>query len=826
MNIFIQDIRHGLRLWRKNPLFTMLVVVTLALGIGANTTIFSVIDTVLLNSLPFRGQRHMVRLGERHVRSGADDEWIRVSYPTFVDWKTQSEVFTGIAVFDGKEVNLTSENAEPERLAISAVSEDYFVVGGVMPAIGRPFLLEEFKPGAAKAIVISQSLWKQRFNSRTEALGQQVKIEGRPYTVVGIMPVSYRLYWEERPVEAWVPMTSEYSKFPREARELSCLACLKPGILLERAQSDMALIGQRLATQYPKAYRDQEVRVSRLKAPPLEAIEEKALWILLVAVGLVLCIACVNVANLLLSRAMDREREISIRAALGAGRHRILRQLLTESWLLAALGGLAGLLLASWGVSVINSFCAEANLFWPFIQIDWPVLGFTLLLTLLVGTLFGLAPAWHASKVHLQETLRGSSRSMTTKKAQQRLKSLLVVAEVSLSLVLLIGAFLLMKSFYRLLQVPLGFRTDHILTTTISLSPSQYPEGSQRMHYFEQAIERVRNLPGVESAALTSCLPLSGTESLAGFIADGNFQMDPEADVGSYVRGGFLQPTPNAPKICWWRAVSPDYFKTMGIRLQKGRTFTDFDNEKGAKVVVLSEALARRHWVNDNPVGKQVYLGDSFKTVIGVVDDIKHRNPDYPPLLEAYLCAFQPYEEPIYQMHVVVRTSANPFGLARLLKKEVFSVDPDQPVSNIRTMEMVLIRRLSLRWFLMIVTGLFAGIALVLASGGLYGVMSYFVSQRTQELGIRMAIGASPWDVLRLVLKQGLGHVVIGLGCGLLVAWGLTRWLSSQLFGVSPTDTLVFAGVPVLLTLVSLMACYFPARRAMQVDPMDALRYE
>jgi putative ABC transport system permease protein len=330
----------------------------------------------------------------------------------------------------------------------------------------------------------------------------------------------------------------------------------------------------------------------------------------------------------------------------------------------------------------------------------------------------------------------------------------------------------------------------------------------------------------VESAALTSCLPLSGTESLAGFIADGTFQMDPEADVGSFVRGGFLQPTKNSPKICWWRSVSPDYFKTMGIQLHQGRTFTDFDNEKGAKVVVLSEALARRHWGNGNPVGKQVYLGDSFKTVIGVVDDIKHRNPDYPPLLEAYLCAFQPYEEPIYQMHVVVRANANPFSLSRLLKREVFSVDPDQPVSNIRTMEMVLIRRLSLRWFLMIVTGFFSGIALVLASGGLYGVMSYFVSKRTQELGIRMAIGASPWDVLKLVLSQGLGHVVIGLGCGLLVAWGLTRWLSSQLFGVSPTDGLVFTSVPILLIIVSLMACYFPARRAMQVDPMEALRHE
>jgi putative ABC transport system permease protein len=826
MNTLIQDLRHGLRLWRKNPFFTILVVLTLALGIGANTAIFSVINTVLLNALPFKEQRQLVRLGERHVRSGADDEWIRVSYPTFVDWKTQSGIFTGITVFDGKEVSLTFQNAEPARLAISAVSEDYFVVGGVMPAVGRPFLLEEFKPGAARAVVISYALWKRGFDSRPEALGQQVRIEGRPYTVVGIMPVSYRLYWEERPVEGWIPMTSEYAQFPREARDLSCLARLKPGIRLERVQSDMALIGQRLATQYPKAYRNQEVRASQLKAPPLEAIEEKALWILLVSVGLVLCIACVNVANLLLSRAMDREREISIRAALGADSRRILRQLLTESWLLAALGGLAGLLLASWGVNLINSFCAEANLFWPFIRIDWPVLGFTLLLTLLVGTLFGLAPAWHASKVHLQEGLRGSSRGMTTKKAQLRLKSLLVVAEVSLSLVLLVGAFLLMKSFYQLLQVPLGFRTDHILTTTISLSQSQYPENSQRMRYFEQALDRIRNLPGVESAALTSCLPLSGSESLAGFITDGNFQIDPEADVGSYVRGGFLQPTKNSPKICWWRAVSPDYFKTMGIRLQKGRTFTDFDNEKGAKVVVLSEALARRHWANDSPVGKQVYLGDSFKTVIGVVDDIKHRNPDYPPLLEAYLCAFQPYEVPLYQMHVVVRTSANPVSLSRLLKKEVFSVDPDQPVSNIRTMEMVLIRRLSLRWFLMIVTGLFAGMALVLASVGLYGVMSYFVSQRTQEMGIRMAIGASRWDVLALVLKQGMGHVLIGLGCGLLVAWGLTRWLSSQLFGVSPTDTLIFVSVPVLLALVSSMACYFPARRAMQVDPMEALRYE
>jgi putative ABC transport system permease protein len=412
---------------------------------------------------------------------------------------------------------------------------------------------------------------------------------------------------------------------------------------------------------------------------------------------------------------------------------------------------------------------------------------------------------------------------MTSRKAPLRLKGLLVVAEVSLSLVLLVGAFLLMKSFYQLLQVPLGFRTTNILTSTISLSGAQYREKSQQIAYFRQTLDRIKNLPGVESAALTSCLPLSGNEALAGFIADGDFSPPKPVDVGGFIRGGFLQPGKNQPKICWWRAVTPEYFSTMGTRLITGRTFTDFDNENGQKVVILSQALARRHWGNENPVGQKVYMEDSFKTVIGIVDDIKHRNPDFPPLLEAYLCA---YQRPEPSMIVVVRTGVSPLGITKLLKREIFSVDPNQPISSIRTMEMVLMRRLSMRWLLMVLTGLFAGMALLLASVGLYGVMAYFVSQRTQEMGIRMAIGASRRDVLALVLKQGIGHVGIGVACGLLGAWGMTRWLSSQLFGVSPTDTMIFVGVPVLLLVVSLAACYLPARRAMAVDPMTALRYE
>ncbi len=825
MNVFIQDIRHGLRLWRRNPVFTAIIVLTLALGIGANTAIFSVINAVFFHSLPFSGQSRIVQVGERPVRSGSNDDWLRVSYPTFADWKAQNRIFDTIAVYDGKETNLTSENADPERITISAVSPDYFAVCGVMPLLGRPFLSEDFKPGAARPVVISHALWKRRYNSRPDALGQPVKVEGLPYTIAGVMPVNYKLYWEERSVEAWVAMDSKYAQMPRGDRSLPCLARLKPGISLERAQADMAMIGKRLADQYPEKQK-WETRVCRLKGISLEATEERALWILLVAVGLVLCIALVNVANLLLSRAMDREREISIRCALEARRGRILWQLLTESWLLAVLDGLAGLLLASWGVDLVNSFCAEANLFWPLIRIDWQVLGFALLLTLLAGTFFGLAPAWHASKVHLQEALRGSSRSMTTKKAQQRLKSLLAIAEVSLSLVLLIGAFLLMRSFYTLLHVPLGFRTDHILTTTISLSPSQYPQEPQRRNYFQQALERIKHLPGVEAAALTSCLPLSGSESLADFIMDGNFKVDPHMDVMGYVRGGFLQPTKNAPRICWWRAVSPDYFKTMGIRLKTGRTFNDFDNEKGAKVVVLSAALARRYWGNEDPVGKRVYLGDSFKEAIGVVDDIKHRNPDFPPLLEAYLCSLQPFDAPMQAMHVVVRTSNNPLSIAGLLKKEVFRVDPDQPVSNIRTMEMVLMRRLSMRWFLMLLTVLFAGTALLLASMGIYGVMAYAVSQRTQELGIRMALGAGTADVLRLILKQGMLLTLSGIVCGLMGALALTRLLASFLYGVSPLDLGVFGGVVVLLTLVTLAACFLPARRASRVDPLVALRYE
>lgn len=824
MNTIWQDLRYTLRLIRREPIFTGIIILTLALGIGANTAIFSVINTVFFHALPFREQQRIVRLGERHVRShSASDEWIRTSYLNFLDWKAQSRIFDGITVFDGKEVNLTSNLVEPERVAISAVSPDYFLVTGVMPVAGRSFLLEEYNPGTVQPVIISHALWNRCFNRRADVLGQTVKLEGKPSTIVGIMPYEYKLYWEERPVEAWTPMTSDFARMPRKAKELSCLAHLKPGISLERAQADMALIGERLANQDPDANKDWKVKAGFVKSLPLEEVQEKALWILLAAVGLILGVACINVANLLLSRATNREREISIRSALGAGRSRILRQLLTESWLLAVLGGLSGLLFAQWAVQLINAFCAEADLYWPLIRIDWQVLGFTLLLTLLVGTLFGLAPVWHALNLHLQDSLRGGSSSPNQKTAQQRVRSLLVISEVALSLILLVGSFLLMESFYKLLQVPLGFRTDHMLTTSISLTSSQYPEEPQQLRYFQQALERVKMLPGIKSAALASSLPLSGREDIAEFIADGNSQQPRNVDLGAFLRGGFLHPSANDPKICWWRAVSPDYFKTMGVVLKSGRTFTELDNEKGLPVVVVSEALARRHWGRENPVGKQVYMEEKFRTVIGVVDDIKHRNPDFPPLLEAYLSMSQRCKP---DMVLLVHTSNNPWNLVQLMKKEVFSIDPNQPVSNTRTMEMVLMRRLSMRWFLMSLTALFAGMGLLLATVGLYGVMSQFVAQRTQEMGIRMAIGASRAQILALVLQRGMSHVALGLGCGLLTAWGLAHLIRSQLFKVEPTDPFVFTFVPMVVILVSLLACYLPARRATRVDPMVALRCE
>jgi len=397
------------------------------------------------------------------------------------------------------------------------------------------------------------------------------------------------------------------------------------------------------------------------------------------------------------------------------------------------------------------------------------------------------------------------------------------VSEVTLSLVLLIGSFLLLKSFYNLLQVPLGFRTENLLTTAISLSKTQYPRKEQQLNYFQQALSRVKSLPGVESAALTSSLPLGGNEHLTDFITDGNLQQPPDADFKSFVMGGFLQNSPNAPKICWWRTVSPDYFKAMGVRLLAGRSFSEGDNDKGLPVVIVSSALARRHWGNENPIGKQVFMEGAHRTVVGMVDDVKHRNPDFPPLLEAYLCV---YQLSLQDMFLVVHASQNPWNLLQVMKKEIYGVDPNQPVSNVQTMEMVLLRRLSMRGFLMILTGFFAGTALLLASLGLYGVMANSVTERTQEMGIRMAIGASRRDILTLVLRQGMAHVMPGLALGLMTAWGLTRLMTSQLFGVNPTDTAVFTLVPILLTLVSLLACYLPAHRATQVDPLVALRYE
>jgi putative ABC transport system permease protein len=824
MNAFLHDMRYALRMIRKGPALSGIIILTLALAIGANTAIYSVIHTVFFHSLPFRDQQQIVRLGERDVRShSTDDTWIRTSYLNFLEWKAQSQVFEGMAVYDGKELNLTSSHSEPERIAVSSVSQDFFMVTGVYPRIGRSFYQEEYSRKSSLPAIISNALWTRCFNRQPDLLGQTVYLEGRPYTVIGVMPPQFKLYWEERPIEAWTPMTSEYAQSPRKNKTLSCLARLKSGIPLERAQADMRIISERLAVLDSDANREWTARVGFVKSQPLEEVQKNALWILLAAVGLILCIASTNVANLLLSRASHREREISIRAALGASRSRIIKQMLAESCLIAGLGGIAGLMLAQLGILLINAFCEEADLFWPLIRLDWNILGFTTVLTLLVGILFGLAPVWHSLSLHLQDSLRSSSAITAQRKTQQRLKSLLVISEVTLSLLLLIGAFLLVRSFYNLLQTPLGFRTDQLLTISLNLDSSQFSQRSKQLTFFQQALERIKLLPGVESAALTSSLPLSGREAIAEFIADGNMQQPRNINMGAFLRGGYLHPSPNDPKVCWWRTVTPDYFKTMGIRLKSGRTFNDFDSVTGMPVVVVSEALARRHWGSENPVGEKVYMEDAFRTVIGVVYDIKHRNPDSPPLLEAYLSLAQRCQP---DMYLVMHTRSDPWPLVPLVKKEIFTLNPQQPVSSIRTMERVLMRRLSMRWFLMGLSVLFAAAALFLATIGLYGVMSQFVEQRTQELGIRMAIGASRADILFWVLRRGMSHVLVGLGCGLLAASGIMRWINSQLYKVDPYDPLIVSLVFILLITVSLLACYLPARRATLVDPLVSLRYE
>jgi putative ABC transport system permease protein len=806
-----QDLGYGLRMLLKNPGFTVVAVIALALGIGANSAIFSVVNTVLLRPLPYQDPDRLVMVWEDNTKGGYPRDTPAAA--NYIDWRDQNQVFEGMAAVADMSFNLTG-TGEPERIDGRRVSANLFPLLGVQPQIGRAFLPEEDQPGGNRVVVMSHGLWQRRFGSDANITSKSLTLNGESYTVVGVMPPQFQFPGGED--ELWVPLALTSQEAANRGRHyLQVLARMKPGVTLEQAQTEMSTIAARLQQQYPAQNTDLSAAVTPLHEHVAGDIKP-ALLVLLGAVGFVLLIACANVANLLLARAAVRQKEISIRIALGASRLRLIRQFLTESILLAALGGVVGLLLSLWGVSLLKAFIPPTIAQAGEVSIDGKVLIFTLLISLLTGLVFGLAPALQASRFNLNETLKEGGRDSAAGSRGNRIRDLLVIAEVAVSLILLIGAGLLINSFLRLRNVDPGFRTGNLLTMQVELPQQKYADQARRSTFYTELISRIEALPGVNSAAVTNWIPLVQQGDSIGFSIEG--RPDPAPGQGK------------RPTVVT-RVTSPHYFQTMGIQLMQGRVFNEQDKVDSPAVAVINETMARRFWPGEDPVGKRITPGsltspdpDDWLTIIGVAKDVRQFELVADPKPQMYISYMQAgFFAP---RHLVVSTAVEPLSLAAAVRRTIWDIDKDQPVSNIRTMEDILSDSIARQRFSMLLLGSFAAVALVLAAVGIYGVMSYSVAQRTREIGIRMALGARRGHVLMLTVGGGLKLVLIGVAIGLVAAFILTRVMSSLLFGVSATDPTTFIIISLVLVSVAALASYIPARRATKVDPMVALRYE
>jgi len=791
----------------KNLGVTAIVVVVLALGIGANAAIFSVVNAALLRPLPYVDPDELVRLTE----DSPNVPQMSISYPNFLDWREQNKVFSGIAAMQFRSLNLTGTDA-PERLAGRGVSAEFFNVLGVSPALGRSFAAEEDRPGANPVCIISHGLWDRRFGSDSAIINKQVTLSGASYTVIGVLPASYAF---GTPTDVFVPIGLRADEMKERGNHpgIYAIARLKPGVTVETARGELIAMAQRIGVQYGMKGNSatltplQEAFVGDVRRP---------LLILLGAVGFVLAIGCANVANLLLARAATRQKEMAIRAALGAGRLRIIRQLLTESILLAFLGGTIGLLLAIWGIDLLRSASIDSLPTTAVIKLDGKVLIFTLLVSLVTGIVFGLAPAFAAAKADLHDTLKEGGRGSGPGGRSAWLRSTLVVSEVALSLVLLVGAGLLVRSFVRILDTDPGFKPRNLLTMQLALNAKQ-DEGAKVLNFFNDLNGRIKSLPGVESAAFSNGIPLGGT-------ADTSFAIV-----------GRAKPEPGKQPQTMLYIPSPDYLQAMGIRLIKGRFFTMQDTQDSPRVAVIDEMFARQQFPNEEPLGH--YLAGDGKDnpdaeIVGVVAHVKHFGLDAEERVQPQL--YLPFNQapddllPILspRMSLVIRTTTDPLSVVAAVRREVQTLDPNQPVFNVSTMEKTLDQSLGTQRLSMALLAVLASLALILAAVGIYGVMSYTVTQRTHEIGIRMAIGAQRRDVFRLVIGRGMVLVLIGVALGLIASFSLTRLMRTMIFGVAPTDPATFVTIAILLTSVALVACYVPGRRATKVDPLVALRYE
>jgi len=805
-----QDLRYGLRMLAKNPGFAAVAVIALALGIGANSAIFSVVNTVLLRPLPYKNPERLVMVWEENSKQGFPRD--TPSPANFIDWRDQNHVFESMAAIVEASFNLTGAG-DPERIDGHGVSAGLFSLLGVEPQLGRAFRSEEDKPGGSHVVIISYGLWQRRFGSDPGIIGNPINLNGKSFIVVGVMPRTFQ--FPTRKDQLWVPLAFDAKEAgQRGSHYLEVIARIKPGVTLQQAQAEMTTIATRLQQQYPETNTSIGAVVTPLHEQVVGDIKP-ALLVLLGAVAFVLLIACANVANLLLARAAVRQKEIALRLALGAGRARLIRQFLTESVLLAALGGGIGLLLAVVGLSVLKRFIPPNISQAQAITIDAKVLIFTVLVSILTGLIFGLAPATQAANFNLNDTLKESGRDSAAGSRGNRIRGLLVISEVAVSFILLIGAGLLINSFLHLRNVDPGFRAERALTMKIVLPEPRYADKEQRGVFYRELIRRVETLPGVSSAAVATNLPLTESGNSVGVSIEGH-----------------ADPAPDRVPIVITRIISPRYFETMGIPLLKGRAFTEEDKSESESpsVIVVSETTARSFWPGEDALGKHIKVGspsnndNKWLTVIGVVKDVRQFELVVEPKPQMYLPFTQAnFFEP---RALVVKTNLEPLGLAATVRKTVWEIDKDQPVSDIASMEHIVSESVARQRFSMLLLGIFAGLALVLAAVGIYGVMSYSVAQRTHEIGIRMALGAQKKDVLKLTIGQGLKLVLIGVAIGLGAAFILTRVIASLLFGVSATDPITFVAISLVLIGVAMLASLIPALRAMKVDPMFALRYQ
>ncbi len=825
MQTFWQDLRHGVRMLANSPGFTAIAVLTLALGIGANTAIFSVVNAVLLRPLAYRDSASLVNVWSRFEKEGIPQNWI--SEPEFWDLQDHNVAFARIAAYAlSGSANLTRPDSPPVRVTSAAATADLLPMLGVVPMLGRNFSREEDQPGHSQFALLSYGLWQSQFAGDPNITRKSIRLDGEMYAITGVLPKEFSLGGKQ---DLWVPLGLDRAKpNGRGAHYLNLVARLKPGVSHAQAAAALTRFSGDLRRAYPGNY---SAGFSMYAVPVKEQLVAKlrpALLVLLGAVVFVLLIACANVANLLLAHASAREKELGIRAALGAGRGRLVRQLLTESLILSLAGGLLGILLAWWGLGALRAVVPADTPRAGEVHLDPLVLAFTFGVSLLTGLFFGLAPAWHVVRTDLRETLNDSSRGTSASRASRRLRAGLVVAELALSVLLLIGAGLLIRSFGRLLEVPSGFRTQHLLTLEIALPEKTYADGAPVRIFFSQLMARVSSISGIQSAGAVSQMPLTDSY-LSGsvFFADTSIPNIPR-----------LPGAGNVPYMeIDQRSATPGYFEAMQIPLVRGRLLSPADDERAPFVAVVDANFAHRFWPHGDAIGQRVAVdaipgakapAPRWRTIVGVVGHVKHYALDTEGREQIYL----PHAQPLFgafiprDMTLAVRTSLDPSTVTGAIRSEVAALDRELPLYKIATMDQLVSNSVAQPRLNLVLLAAFAGLALALAAVGVYGVMAWAVTQRTQEFGIRMALGALPRDVLTQVLREGGRLAGLGLALGLIAALGLTRLMSSLLFGVRPGDPLTLGIAAAVLILVALAACYIPARRATRVDPMVALRYE